>query len=51
MFYNQKITRVRVFADLQNFALRAHCVPRELANQAANIAVEKKKSCCPLWTL
>ena len=26
MFYHQKVARVRVFADIQNFALRAHCV-------------------------
>ena len=26
MSYNQKVARVRVFADIQNFALRAHCV-------------------------
>ena len=26
MFYYQKVARVRVFADIQNFALRAHCV-------------------------
>ena len=26
MFYHQKVARVRVFADIQNFALCAHCV-------------------------
>ena len=26
MFYHQKVAGVRVFADIQNFALRAHCV-------------------------
>ena len=26
MFYHQKVARVRVFADIQNFAQRAHCV-------------------------
>ena len=26
MFYHQKVARVRVFADIQNFALRAQCV-------------------------
>ena len=26
MFYHQKVARVQVFADIQNFALRAHCV-------------------------
>ena len=26
MFYHQKVARVRVFADIQNFALHAHCV-------------------------
>ena len=26
MFYHQKVARVRVFADIQNFALRAYCV-------------------------
>ena len=26
MFYHQKVARVRVFADIQNFALRAHYV-------------------------
>ena len=26
MFYHQQVARVRVFADIQNFALRAHCV-------------------------
>ena len=26
MFYHQKVARVRVFANIQNFALRAHCV-------------------------
>ena len=26
MFYHQKVARVRVFADIQNFAPRAHCV-------------------------
>ena len=26
MFYHQKVARVRVFADIQNFALRAHCM-------------------------
>ena len=34
MFYHQKVARVRVFADIQNFALRAHCVhgiPKEPA--------------------
>ena len=26
MFYHQKVAKVRVLADIQNFALRAHCV-------------------------
>ena len=26
MFYHQKVARVRVFADIQSFALCAHCV-------------------------
>ena len=26
MFYHQKVARVRVFADIQNFALHGHCV-------------------------
>ena len=26
MFYHQKVARVGVFADIQNFALHVHCV-------------------------
>ena len=26
MFNHQKVARVRVFADIQNFTLRAHCM-------------------------
>ena len=26
MFYHQKVARVRVFANAQHFALRAHCM-------------------------
>ena len=31
MFYHQKVARVRVFADIQNFALRAWLIRQTIA--------------------